>query len=234
MHLYGSLQEGAGVKAKDKRPDSISPDAVATTLRRYSPIYRYIKPRYQAVMLQSLLDIWSGHHRWLLDVGGGTGVIAQCLADHFPIDRVTSIDVADRFHPNLSIDHKVYNGEVIPFSDQSFDAVAMNNVLHHVPRVRRTALLREIARVSRGPLYIKDHLSLGALDNARLTTLDFIGNIPFGGMVEAEYLSMEEWKGLAADTGFNIREMRGGEYRSGLFAMVFPNRLEIAMRWERN
>ena len=45
---------------------------------------------------------------------------------------------------------------------------------------------------------------------------------------------MEEWQKLADDTGFKIREMRGGEYRSGPFAMVFPNRLEITMRWDRS
>jgi SAM-dependent methyltransferase len=211
---------------------SLSHDAVATTLRRYSAIYRHRKPRYQTVMLQSLLDVWSGRHERLLDVGAGTGMIAQCLADHFPTDKVTAIDIADRFHPDLSVDHKVYNGETIPFADKSFDAVTMNNVLHHVPRGRRTALLREIARVSRGPLYIKDHLSLGTLDNARLATLDFIGNVPFGGMVEAEYISMEEWQKLAAGAGFKIGAMRGGEYRTGLFALLFPNRLEITMRWE--
>jgi SAM-dependent methyltransferase len=222
------------VNGKVKGPQSITPDAVAATLRRYSGIYRYLRPRYQTTMLQSLQDVWSGPHGRILDVGGGTGIIAQCLAEHFPIDRITSIDVADRFHPNLSVDHKVYNGETIPFADQSFDAATMNNVLHHVPRAGRTALLREIARVSRGPLYIKDHLSLGALDNARLAALDFMGNVPFGGMVQAEYLPMEEWQKLAVDTGFKIREMRGGEYRSGLFAMMFPNRLEITMRWERS
>ena len=222
------------MNGKQKSPESITLDAVAATLRRYSGIYRYLKPRYQTVMLQSLQDVWSGPHERILDVGGGTGVIAQCLAEHFPTDKVTAIDVADRFHPDLSVDHKVYNGQVIPFADQSFDAVTMNNVLHHVPRAGRTVLLREIARVSRGPLYIKDHLPLGALDNARLAALDFIGNVPFGGMVQAEYLPMEEWQKLADDTGFKIREMRGGEYRSGPFAMVFPNRLEITMRWDRS
>jgi len=210
----------------------ITLDAVATTLRRYSGIYRHFKPRYQTAMLQSLQDVWRGPHERLLDVGGGTGIIAQCLADHFPACKVTAIDIADRFHPDLSVDHTVYDGEIVPFADQSFDAVTMNNVLHHVPRDRRAALLREIARVSRGPLYIKDHLSLGAIDNARLTALDLIGNVPFGGMVEAEYLSMEEWQRLAADAGFKIGEMGGGAYRSGLLALLFPNRLEITMRWE--
>jgi SAM-dependent methyltransferase len=219
---------------EDLNPDPITFDAVAATMRRYSAIYRYRRPKYQTAMLRSLSDIWSGRHERLLDVGGGTGIMAQCLADHFPVDNVTTIDIEDRFHPSLSVNHKVYDGSIIPFPDKSFDAAIMNNVIHHVPRLGRVALLREIARVSTGPLYIKDHLSLGPLDDIRLGALDLIGNVPFGGMVQAEYLTSEDWRRLATESGFDIREIRSGDYRTGLFAVAFPNRLETVMRWEAN
>ena len=98
----------------------------------------------------------------------------------------------------------------------------------------RTGLITEIGRVVAGPLYIKDHLQAGRLDRARLSVLDFIGNIPFGGMVSADYLSEGEWRSLAAGAGYRITETVNARYRGGLFALVFPNRLETTMRWERS
>jgi len=67
-----------------------------------------------------------------------------------------------------------------------------------------------------------------------LTVLDFIGNIPFGGMVSADYLGDEEWRSLAAGAGYRIAETVEARYRGGPFALLFPNRLETTMRWERS
>jgi SAM-dependent methyltransferase len=185
-------------------------------------------------MLNSLLRLWQGAPGRLLDIGGGTGVIGQCIADLFPVGAVTAIDVVDRFCPGLSIETRTYDGKTLPFADDSFDAATMNNVLHHVPIPVRPALLAEIRRVVAGPLYIKDHVQAGRLDRARLSVLDFIGNIPFGGMVSADYLGDEEWRSLAAGAGYRIAETVEARYRGGPFALLFPNRLETTMRWERS
>src|SRR5206468_3760314 len=101
-----------------------------------------------------------------------------------------------RFCPDLTIETRTYDGEAIPFADASFDAATMMNVLHHVPIPVRPALLAEIHRTVAGPLYIKDHVQTNWLDRARLSILDFIGNIPFDGMVKADYLSEAEWRSL--------------------------------------
>jgi hypothetical protein len=37
---------------------------------------------------------------------------------------------------------------------------------------------------------------------------------------------------LAGVAGYRIAALRQDEYRHGVFAALFPNRLEIAMRWE--
>ncbi len=211
----------------------ITADTVAATLGRHFGLYRHRKPHYQAVMLRSLRDVWRGRHERVLDVGGGTGVIAQCIADLLPAGQVTSVDVEDRFCSGLTIDHRVYNGERLPFADGSQDAATINNVVHHIPVDVRVGLFRDIARVVAGPLYIKDHVSTGRVDDARLTLLDMIGNIAFAGMVRADYLSMDQWQALAAASGYRIAEVRSDTYRHGLWAFAFPNRLEITMRWER-
>ena len=53
-------------------------------------------------------------------------------------------------------------------------------------------------------------------------------------MVKADYLSADEWRALAEAGGYKIAETaRAQRYRSGPYSWLFPNRLEITMRWER-
>src|SRR5262249_44500079 len=89
----------------------------------------------------------------------------------------------------------------------------------------------ECARVTgAGPIYIKDHVAASPLDRARLVVLDLMGNLPFGGMVKASYLTAESWQCLAAAAGYHIDRQISGAPRSGYFERVFPNRLEVPMR----
>lgn len=212
------------------RAASITPSVLQNILGRHLPLYRTKLPVYQSVMLNSLLGLWTGHHDRLLDVGGGTGVIAQAMAELFPVGSVQTVDLVDRFCPTLSVAARQYDGERLPFADGTFDAATLNNVLHHVPIDARVGLLREIRRVAAGPLYIKDHVRRGRLDDLRLTAMDAVGNIPFGGMLWARYLPLSEWEELAAFAGYRIGARAGGVYRHGPYAAIFPNALEITFR----
>lgn len=211
----------------------ISPRLLQDILSRHLAMYRTKLPIYQAVMLDSLREIWSGRHRKLLDVGSGTGVIAQAMAELFPVDEVHAVDLVDRFCSSLSVPTTQYDGKNLPFANRAFDAATLNNVVHHVPVAARSDLLREIRRVVDGPLYIKDHESSGMLDNLRLTAMDAIGNIPFGGMVWARYLTRPEWERLAAESGYRIASRAAPtRYRKSIYALLFPNRIEVTMRFE--
>jgi 2-polyprenyl-3-methyl-5-hydroxy-6-metoxy-1,4-benzoquinol methylase len=202
-------------------------------LAAHLAMYRGKVPHYQARMLSSLREVWQGHPHRLLDVGGGTGVIAEAIARLFPVDEVQAIDLVDRFCPTLSVRTAQYDGQHIPFADGHFDAATLNNVLHHVPVPARVDLLREIRRTVAGPLYIKDHERRGIVDHWRLTALDAIGNIPFGGMLWARYLSGAEWQALADAAGYRIAaRATPPRYRAGPYELAFPNRLEVTMRWD--
>lgn len=186
--------------------------------RRYS--------RYQTALLRQLAMLWQDHKR-ILDIGGGNGTIAQAIHDILAAE-VTSIDVVNRFRRDLTIKTAVYDGMTLPFADGIFDAITLNNVIHHVPRENRARLIQECARVCTGPLYVKDHLAVRGFDHVRLFAMDAIGNLPHGGMVRAKYLSAAEWDELR---GNRTEERIRGGYRSGLHAALFPNRLEIFMKW---
>ncbi|MEP7040442.1 MAG: GtrA family protein [Chloroflexota bacterium] len=220
------------VRRPVRQAGAISTDAVSAVLATYVPMYRYRKPVYQTVMLSGLRDLWSTGDRRVLDVGGGTGVVAQAVKELFPVEQVTSVDVVDRFLRILDVATATYDGVTLPFPDASFDCVLLANVIHHVPVAARVALLRECARVAgAGRLYIKDHEARSVLDRWRLAILDAVGNTAFGGQVRASYPARAEWDALAAAAGYEIEQRVSGDYRDGLFGFLFPNRLEISMRW---
>ncbi|MCB2089569.1 MAG: class I SAM-dependent methyltransferase [Sphingomonadaceae bacterium] len=212
---------------------AITQDRVADLLTQHAALYRKRPPVYQTVMLQSLAELWQGHHAAVLDIGGGTGLMAEAIKTFLPAASVTAVDVVDRYFDSLSVETRVYDGAHLPFADGSFNAATINNVMHHVPLAIRDQLMAEICRVVDGPIYIKDHVATSRLDHWRLTALDAIGNIPFGGQIDADYLTMAEWHKLAANCGRVIGAQAGGAYRRGPMAMVFPNRLEATFRLDR-
>ncbi|KRA83789.1 class I SAM-dependent methyltransferase [Altererythrobacter sp. Root672] len=212
---------------------AISLGSVTEVLEKHTSVYRHRPPVYQTVMLTDLASVWSGHHSNVLDIGGGTGVMAEAMQALLSVDSVTAIDVVDRYFEDLSVETRVYDGATLPFDDDAFAAATINNVIHHVPIEARGGLMSEIRRVVKGPIYIKDHVARSRLDHARLTTLDAIGNIPFGGQIGARYLTMNDWKSLAGGAGYRIAATSTGRYRRGPMAWLFPNRLEIAFRLDR-
>ena len=216
------------------QPVCIDIEQLQALLARHLPVYRRRIPHYQAHMLASLSEVWLDSATQLLDVGGGTGVMAEAMARFLPVDRVCSVDVADRFCQGLGVQTRTYDGTTLPFADASHDAATLNNVLHHVPVHARAGLLREIRRVVNGPLYVKDHVRVGWLDDLRLAALDTMGNLPFGGMWAASYLSADDWARLAASSGWRIAAWASPRsYRKGLAAAWAPNRLEVTFRLER-
>lgn len=214
-------------------PMTIDPRQLQTIFAEHLPVFAVKTPHYQVEMLGSLLEIWKGRPLRLLDIGGGTGVIAQAISDLFPVASVEAIDLVDRFCPTLKVPTRQYDGRTIPCGNGAYDAATLNNVLHHVPPPVRADLMREIRRAVAGPVYIKDHLTTGFVDDMRLTALDAWGNIPFGGMVKAKYLSSHDWDALARAAGYRISAVASNRaYRSGFAALAFPNRLETTMRFE--
>jgi len=212
------------------RPPSLA--EVAATLAPHVRLYRWRAPIYQTALLRSLSKLWDTRQKKVLDVGGGNGLLAHALGRLLPVDSVTSIDIGDRFLPGLGIETQTFDGCTLPFADASFDCLLLVNVLHHVTVAGRAALLRECGRVSKsGIVYVKDHLPLSGVDQLRLTSLDLIGNVPFGGMVAARYLFLEEWLQLAQESQFIITAWEYETYRTGLMEYLFPNRLEVLMKW---
>ena len=89
-----------------------------------------------------------GSAQRVLDCGCGTGIYASCFSprNYVGVDlSSTYITRARRRFP--AYDFQVMDGTNLAFADNSFDAVMVSGVVHHLDEATTARLLSEIARV---------------------------------------------------------------------------------------
>jgi ubiquinone/menaquinone biosynthesis C-methylase UbiE len=112
--------------------------------------------------IHELLPRLTGNER-ALDVGSGTGALANALAPH--VREVVALEIDPAMAERAKIDAPanvevvVGDGEHLPFEDFSFDLAATLRTLHHTRRPE--LLIAELARVVRrgGLLLVVDQLA---------------------------------------------------------------------------
>ena len=105
--------------------------------------------RRQAEMIAGHLDRGDS----ILDVGCGTGYLANQLQEMYGVDP-TGVDIRDaRVSP---IAFSSFDGISIPFPDKSFDHIVLSYVLHHANDP--LALARECDRVARRSVIVFEEL----------------------------------------------------------------------------
>lgn len=149
----------------------------------------------------------------LLDVGCGDGHLAHSILQKRPDLEVRGIDVLIRNQSNIRID--LFDGQVIPYEDASFDAVAFINVLHHTEDP--VILLREAVRVARKAILIKDHTSDGIFADSTLRFMDWIGNIGLGVTLPYNFWPKHRW----IET-FDMLDLKIGVWESDLKLYPWP------------
>ena len=140
----------------------------------------------------------------ILDVGTGDGSIAHNIKKQKLAAEVAGIDVLIR--PKTAIPVKQFDGQKIPYNDDSYDIVLFVDVLHHTndPQV----LLNEAARVAKKYVIIKDHHKNGLFARQTLRFMDWVGNARFGVALPYNYWSQEEWENGYRKAGLIITERR--------------------------
>ncbi|MGA9411427.1 MAG: methyltransferase domain-containing protein [Roseobacter sp.] len=163
----------------------------------------------------------------MLDVGTGDGQIALKIAREQPGTHVEGIDIMKR--PTTHIPVKLFDGETIPFEDNSVDVVSFVDVLHHTddPQI----LISEAARVARKAVIIKDHLSENAIDHMTLRVMDWVGNAPHGVVLPYNYASREQWDGWFKTAGLTIDKFETDvPLYPAPFNMIFGRKLHFVTR----
>lgn len=122
-----------------------------------------------------------------LDFGSGDGFFAVQLKDTHAVGSVTAVDVIER--KSSLVIPILYNGERLPFPDNTFDLAYAIDVLHHC--CDPPAALNDLIRCSRKYLLIKDHTYQGSIGKLILGLLDEIGNRRFG--IPSPYLYQRGW-----------------------------------------
>ena len=133
----------------------------------------------------------------VLDVGCGEGSIDSLILGQRPDISIRGADVLVRAQTRIPVD--LLDGETLPFAADSFDVVLLVDVLHHSEDP--IGLLREVTRIARGTILVKDHICERALDRHLLEFMDWVGNARHGVPLLSNYWSRQQWSEAFAKLG---------------------------------
>lgn len=167
--------------------------------------------------------------RRILDFGCGVGNSIPHLRRHFPEAEIVGVDVSGksiaiaRARFSAMADFTQFDGVVLPFGPQRFDAVFSACVFHHIPWAEHGPLLAEIRRTlaTQGTVAIFEHNPLNPLTVYAVNTCPFDAN--------ARLIRAGAMLARLAETGFEAVERR--------YCLFFPaalrrlRRLEPRLSW---
>ncbi len=128
----------------------------------------------------------------VLDLGSSDGKLAASIQRELinQPKNVQFIGCDIHVQPETFIPIVQYDGQRLPFEDNSFDCVLIVDVLHHTNNPGQ--VLQEAKRVSRQNILIKDHYWSNEKDFTRLKYADYIGNNPYGIPLPYNFLTQRE------------------------------------------
>jgi len=110
----------------------------------------------------------------VLDIGAGGGWSGELISKEKRVE-MQLLDVEDFNRSKLPL--VVYDGENIPFPDNSFDSSLLLFVLHHCKDP--LLVLKEAIRVTKKRIIIHEDTYTSSFGRALACTNDFIANFPF-------------------------------------------------------
>ncbi len=140
----------------------------------------------------------------LLDVGSGSGYLAKELKKRLRL-KVVCVDVVDLRRTDVPM--VLYNGQKLPFGDNSFDNVLFSYVLHHAGP-NQEKLLKEAKRVAKQRVTIFEDEAVGGFGELFTSfhrlAYDFLYNIQNNN--PCLFHTASEWQKIFKKLGFKVLE----------------------------
>ncbi|MDP4007024.1 MAG: class I SAM-dependent methyltransferase [bacterium] len=142
----------------------------------------------------------------VLDIGAGGGWPGELISEKKGVE-VQLLDVEDFNRSKLPL--IVYDGENIPFPDNSFDTSLLIFVLHHCQNP--LSVLKEAIRVSKKRIIIHEDTYTSQFGWALACTNDFISNSPFFFTnpfkmnMPYNYREVKDWEELFEHLGLKLK-----------------------------
>ena len=190
-HALGRVQALAAALANSPRP-------VAPEYRAYD-VSKLLRAHRLAQRLQDGEEV--------LDVGCGDAGLLRDLGLFRALKRRVGIDVDLPKSPDPAIEVAAYDGQALPFADQSFDSVVFGYFLHYLTRDHAVRLLKEGCRVARRNVFVLDdsqpqwtfwYRMRNHLERLRSDILyrAVSGELYQGAGNEEMYLTYDDWRAL--------------------------------------
>lgn len=142
----------------------------------------------------------------ILDIGCNDGRVGDMMMKSNPSLSVKGIDIQN--NNGCLIEKTLYDGEKIPYPDNSFDIVMANDMLHHTTDIPK--ILKEMKRVSRKYIIIKDVVIYSKLSHLMISFADYISNVRYGIPCTYNFPDWQTWNKYFSDLDLNIIEKPEG------------------------
>lgn len=100
---------------------------------------------YRYKLITSVYKKWIKDGNTILDIGCGTGIITKLLIDEYNV-HITGCDIKN--YLLYDIPFLKIKGERLPVKDHTFNMVLLNDVLHHIDKLKQKEILIEAIRVA--------------------------------------------------------------------------------------
>lgn len=187
----------------------------------HGPIYQH-----RLKVLVSLIQPYLTENDRVLDIGCGAGLLGNAIvSSELTPSRVQYMGVEKHPRGGEPIEVIGYDGDVLPFEDNSFDVVLIADVLHHDADPQ--SLLKDAARVSKKYVIVKDHKIDGLFSQYRVSFLDWAANEPHGVKCLYDYLSYSQWREMIDNVDLNVvYEETSINLYPPIFNAIFGRRLQ--------